>query len=145
MNVRYIGITDEETTCGHCGRVDLARTVVLEWLDADGNGTGEVSYFGSTCAARALAARGVRVTGRQALAAATVARSRTLTEGAYAEERLALYSGPDAVALFRDRNRQWGTDLRSVEWAETALAESIARWTSQVADAALLRGTPVPA
>ena len=59
---RFIGITDESTTCDHCGKEDLARTVMLATLDADGNAEGLV-YFGTTCAGRALAARwGVKMT-----------------------------------------------------------------------------------
>jgi len=42
------GITDEITTCDCCGKSKLARTVGLE------NEAGEVLYFGTTCAARAM-------------------------------------------------------------------------------------------
>lgn len=47
MKYRYLGITDERDACDCCGRTNLKRTVVL---DIDG----EVVYFGTTCAARAL-------------------------------------------------------------------------------------------
>ncbi|AER47602.1 hypothetical protein DS6A_48 [Mycobacterium phage DS6A] len=47
------GRTDEVTTCELCGREDLSHTIALEVLDADGNGTGEVTYYGSECGARA--------------------------------------------------------------------------------------------
>jgi hypothetical protein len=50
----YKGITDEETSCSCCGRVELKATIVLAVLDADGNATGEVTHFGRTCGARAL-------------------------------------------------------------------------------------------
>ena len=46
------GITDEVTTCDCCGKSKLARTVGLE------NEAGNVLYFGTTCAARALRQRG---------------------------------------------------------------------------------------
>lgn len=54
---RYIGTTDECVECQQCGRVDLRCTVVLAVLDADGN-TEDVTYYGSTCAARALSIPG---------------------------------------------------------------------------------------
>lgn len=46
------GTTDERTTCDHCGKVNLRKTVVFESLDADGNGTGELCYIGSQCASK---------------------------------------------------------------------------------------------
>nr|WP_024126162.1 hypothetical protein [Streptomyces sp. FR1]AHE38780.1 Hypothetical protein pFRL3_3c [Streptomyces sp. FR1] len=48
------GITDEATTCDCCGRRGLKRVVVLMPLDADGNEDVEVTYYGTTCAAKAL-------------------------------------------------------------------------------------------
>lgn len=53
MRVRYYGITDECLECQHCGRTDLKKTIMLHILDEDGN-LGELTYFGTTCAARAL-------------------------------------------------------------------------------------------
>jgi len=50
---RLLGIDDEQTTCDLCGKADLKCTMVLEALDADGNGSGEVR-FGRDCGARAL-------------------------------------------------------------------------------------------
>ena len=48
-NVRYLGTTDEVTTCDHCGRSDLKNTVALQiGEDAD------PVYYGVTCAAHAL-------------------------------------------------------------------------------------------
>ncbi|WP_097964547.1 hypothetical protein [Streptomyces sp. or20] len=46
------GTTDAVTECGLCGRIELKGTVVLAALDADGNEFGEVSYFGTSCAAK---------------------------------------------------------------------------------------------
>ena len=45
---RILGITDEQTTCDACGRVELRSTVIL----ADENG--EYGRYGSSCAARIL-------------------------------------------------------------------------------------------
>lgn len=50
---RILGTTDDVTTCDLCGRDELKGTVVLVPLDVDGNEDGEVSYFGTSCAAKA--------------------------------------------------------------------------------------------
>ncbi|GGY89037.1 hypothetical protein GCM10010327_19750 [Streptomyces nitrosporeus] len=47
------GTTDDVTTCELCGRPELKGTVMLVSLDADGNEDGDVSYFGTSCAAKA--------------------------------------------------------------------------------------------
>ena len=44
------GITDERDTCDCCGKSGLKRTVAL----ADADDGGEVVFFGTTCAARAM-------------------------------------------------------------------------------------------
>jgi len=44
------GITDERDTCDCCGKSNLKRTVAL----ADADDDGEVVFFGTTCAARAM-------------------------------------------------------------------------------------------
>jgi hypothetical protein len=50
---RVAGTTDEATECELCGKVELKVTVMLVPLDADGNADGDVSYFGTSCAAKA--------------------------------------------------------------------------------------------
>lgn len=50
---RVKGTTTDVTTCDQCGREDLRGTTVLEILDTDGNGTGDMVYYGSDCAAKA--------------------------------------------------------------------------------------------
>lgn len=52
------GTTGDITTCECCGRDDLKRTVILAPLDADGNANGDVTHYGSECAARAMGRRG---------------------------------------------------------------------------------------
>jgi hypothetical protein len=47
--VKYLGNTDDVTTCECCGRADLKSTVALSFND------GEPVFFGVVCAARALA------------------------------------------------------------------------------------------
>ncbi|MFI5296645.1 MAG: hypothetical protein ACHREM_00990 [Polyangiales bacterium] len=48
MAIKFLGTTDDVTTCECCGRVDLKSTV---GLSIDG---GDPVYYGVTCAARAL-------------------------------------------------------------------------------------------
>lgn len=48
-----LGTTDDVTECGLCGRAELKGTIALEYTDADGNGTGEVVYYGMSCGAKA--------------------------------------------------------------------------------------------
>lgn len=49
---KILGTTDEITTCSLCGRDDLKLTVVIDFVDADGNPEGELDYFGSDCASK---------------------------------------------------------------------------------------------
>lgn len=51
---RILGISDDHTTCEHCGKSNLKCTVTLESLDADSNGDGITVRFGRDCAARAM-------------------------------------------------------------------------------------------
>ena len=57
---RVRGTTDEVTQCQLCGKPELKGTVVLDILDADGN-TAEVTYAGSTCAAKAAGSRADKI------------------------------------------------------------------------------------
>lgn len=103
---RYLGITDECVECQKCGKVDLRSTVVLAVLDADGN-TEDVTYYGSTCAARALSIKGG---GRAVLQSARWAHDRTLREAEDARRMLAHYGlsetgFPDADTLLEATRR----------------------------------------
>ena len=51
LTYRVLGTTDDITNCDQCGRDDLNSTVILGYLDADGNVEG-VRYVGSDCGAR---------------------------------------------------------------------------------------------
>ena len=53
MTYAVRGANDEVTTCSCCGRANLKKTVILETLDGDGNGTGLIERFGTDCATRA--------------------------------------------------------------------------------------------
>lgn len=46
---KFLGITDEVTECGLCGKQELKGTKILQDIE-----TNEVFYFGSTCGASAL-------------------------------------------------------------------------------------------
>lgn len=45
------GLTDDVTTCQHCGRENLKNTVRMVAVDADGGDDGD-AYMGVVCAAR---------------------------------------------------------------------------------------------
>lgn len=45
---KFIGTTDEITTCGCCGRTDLKGTIVLQEIDG-----GAFVFFGSVCGSKA--------------------------------------------------------------------------------------------
>lgn len=47
---RIRGISKDKTTCERCGRSGLEKTIVVEYLDDEGKGTGEVYFLGSECA-----------------------------------------------------------------------------------------------
>jgi hypothetical protein len=57
---RIIGTTDEITTCSQCGREGLSHTVVIDFVDADGNAEGELDYFGSDCATKIFTGKKAR-------------------------------------------------------------------------------------
>lgn len=143
---RYLGITDECVECQQCGKAELRSTVVLAILDVDGN-VEDVTYYGSSCAARAL---GVRGGGRAVLQSARWAHERTLADAENARGCL--------VRLGADERGQWATRglfERAVtryvstsgpsafgpqtrdEWA-ALVAGHAAGWAAQVADGARL-------
>lgn len=88
---RYLGITDECVECQQCGRTELRSTVVLAILDADGN-TEDVTYYGSTCAAKAL---GIKGGGQAVLKSARGWHQHTLDVAKSARDRLAYYGLPE--------------------------------------------------
>ena len=90
---RMIGTTDDVIDCAKCGKLDLRMTVVLELLDAEGNSEG-VTYFGSTCAAKVLAERGVRTTAAKVRDEAERAQAERWRAAKHAQERLDYYGLP---------------------------------------------------
>lgn len=88
MAVKFLGMSDDVTTCGCCGRVNLKRTVALSFDDAD------ATYYGTTCAAHALRMPAAEV--KRAAKAADDARE--------AEEQKARKAAFDAeFKAFRDK------------------------------------------
>lgn len=78
--LKVLGISDEVTGCECCGRTDLKKTVAI------GSGEGDVRYFGTECAARALGTskkqveKDVRSAARHAAEEATRERNRRYNE-----------------------------------------------------------------
>ena len=145
---RYLGITDECVECQKCGKVDLRSTVVLAVLDADGN-TEDVTYYGSTCAARALSIKGG---GRAVLQSARWAHERTLLEAADARRMLAHYGLPETgfpdEDTLRDATRTYIRQGNSAAQrcrkfnvrAGVLVLEMLVRKRRVLADAALIGG-----
>jgi hypothetical protein len=141
---RYIGITDECVVCQNCGKPELKSTIVLAVLDEDGNEE-EITYYGSTCAARALAIRGG---GRAVRQSAIWARQNTLETAKDARSRLARYGLPEsgeptpeafktAVRLYARNNFNEFFPHTPEEWREMT-REHMQVWQKAVAEAALL-------
>jgi len=72
---RVRGTTDDVTTCQICGKPELKGTVILDILDEDGN-TEEVTYAGTTCAAKLTGRKATAI--RNAAAAADYSRQQAL-------------------------------------------------------------------
>ena len=128
---RYLGVTDDCTECEKCGKIELRSTVVLMPLDADGNPEGEPVYYGSTCAARALAVRGG---GRAVLQRARYGHHETLTAAEDARRMLAIYGLPEtgepspavidrAATVYADihANAMWAHTVTPDGWTQRAL------------------------
>lgn len=146
VKFRYIGITDECVECQQCGKADLRSTVILAILDADDNAE-DVTYYGSTCAARALSIRGG---GRAVLSSARAAHERTLQAAKDARETLEFYGLPlegepseeamrQAVDYFYSvhRNARWAASKSHADWREMVL-DMVTRRRAQIHEAALL-------
>jgi hypothetical protein len=135
---RYIGVTDDVTECQHCGKAGLKLTVALALLDLDGNEE-DVTYYGSTCAARALSIKGGS---RAVLDAARAAHAQLAQNAKHARQRLAHYRADELplsqVAIaFRRNNSSPYTQKSMEEWVQQA-ADMIEHWRATVAEAARL-------
>lgn len=145
---RYIGITDECVVCEKCGKTQLKSTVILAILDADGNAE-NATYYGSTCAARALSVRGG---GRAVLQSARWAHTKTLEAAKDARASLDRYdlphSGPVsdydvqyAALLFASKHKHayWAPTTTPEQWREMVRDLIVTRQRA-IADAALIGG-----
>lgn len=143
---RYIGITDECLTCQKCGRDELKSTVVLAILDADGTEE-EITWYGSTCAAKVL---GVKGGGRAVRGYAEAATHRTLTEAAHDRSMLDHYGLPltgdpsDAeLETATDRyidvhaNAMWASGQTRDDWRQMVL-DMVERRQATITDAGYL-------
>jgi hypothetical protein len=158
MKVRYIGATDECVECQKCGKADLKATVILGILDADGN-IEEVTYYGSTCAARALAERGhsVKGGGRAILQSARYATERLRQDAQEARQRLTKYGLPQERTELtkrewlpirfafvenhyqgREMPRYGAHDFHGPEYWQSVLMVCVERWWATLADAQLV-------
>jgi hypothetical protein len=150
---RYVGVTDECVVCQKCGKPNLRSTVVLAFLDADGNEE-EYTYYGSTCAARALNVTG-RSAGARVLGLARAAH-RALVLAAYDGRRmLADYGLPETGGLTPDQvhaatlhyadihhRAAWASNRTYQQWREMTL-DMVKRKQAALAEAAAL-GVIVP-
>jgi hypothetical protein len=151
---RFVGITDECVECQQCGKPNLHSTVVLSVLDAEGNHE-EYTYYGSTCAARALGETG-RGAASRVLGLARAAHRKLVAEAFDARRMLASYglpetgeptSGQVSAAMQLYNERHWNV-CRLVE--ETGIGvrarvlDMTARYQAALAKAAHV-GATVPA
>lgn len=120
---RIKGTTGDITTCDHCGREGLRKTVILATLDADG-AEQEILHFGVDCAARAA-----RRTQPAIRNAATAADSERAEAVALAEHTIATYGPVEGdlratAELFFTRNPHARGRIRASAWVAKALADA---------------------
>jgi hypothetical protein len=120
MSAQYevIGCNDEQTTCDHCGRQGLKRTVILRSLD-----DGEVVRFGSDCALRAAAVPGVQ-TKSQLDRKVYAAQVETEQISSRYGQAVAVLADPERIA------RNWAVRVNSPFWnAVWTLDDERCYWT----------------
>lgn len=149
---RYLGTTDECVDCQRegCPRVDLKYTVAIMPLDAEGNDEGEATYYGSSCAARALGVTG-KGAARKVLDAARGAAYRTRANADDARRMLKVYGLPEtgeptvdemrgAVRLYiRNHYNVSGHCRDTGRTVSDMVRDMIARKRAALADARLLK------
>nr|WP_107905346.1 hypothetical protein [Streptomyces chartreusis] len=121
---KIMGITDEFTECGCCGRRGLKRTVALMPLDAAGNedGTAEdVAYYGTSCAAAALGWTQASVTD-----SARAAQAERGQRDATARRMVSIYA-PLELAPARDQARAYFSRNRNVRTPDLNATEEVTR------------------
>lgn len=143
---RYIGITDECVVCEKCGKPGLKSTVILAILDADGNAE-DATYYGSSCAARAL---GIRGGSRSVLNSARAAHDQTIHIAKDARAALDRYDLPHAgeasdydvqyaALLFASNHKHayWAANTTPEQW-RAKVREFISIRQAEIKNAALL-------
>ncbi|MGW5657184.1 hypothetical protein [Streptomyces humi] len=121
---KILGVTDDVTECGCCGRRGLRRTVALMPLDADGNedGTAEdVAFYGTSCAAATLGWTHGKVTD-----AAHAAQGERNQRDAYARRMISLYA-PVEFAPVREKARVFYGRNASLRHTGVKATEEVAR------------------
>jgi hypothetical protein len=116
-NYRILGVNDEQNYCDKCGKTDLRATVVIEFLDADGNDVGTVRY-GRSCA--------TKITGKRpsVLGRAIDAAAAEVTEARFLLSRWSQYLEEDGVSLFYERNPHCAPGGRFAETPEEVTAHA---------------------
>ncbi|GAA3509816.1 hypothetical protein [Streptomyces shaanxiensis] len=121
---KILGVTDDFTECGCCGRRGLKRTVALMPLDAEGNEDGtaeEVAYYGTSCAATALGWTQGKVTDT-----ARAAQAERDQRDAYARRMISLYA-PVEFAPVREKARVFYGRNRSLRHTGVKASEEVAK------------------
>lgn len=120
-NFKIMGTVGDVTSCDCCHRRGLRKTVALLPLDADGMEDGEVTYYGTGCAATALrtSSYAVRRAARNADITATIERRAVLRDrAAWALPRLEEFranllrrmeAGEDAATVAEGHVNRLGT------------------------------------
>lgn len=135
---KVMGTTGDVTSCDCCHRRGLRKTVVLQPVDADGMADGEVTYYGTGCAAKALgwSSYAVRRAARNADIRATIERRAELRDrAAWALPRLEemranlvrrMEAGEDAAAVATGHSNRLGTAVwrYAPECREEVVAEA---------------------
>ncbi|MFJ2745462.1 hypothetical protein ACIO3O_38035 [Streptomyces sp. NPDC087440] len=127
------GVTDDCTTCDCCGRSNLKRTVALMPLDADGNEEGEVSYYGTGCAAAALRRKITDVANT-----ASAACNESLGLDGWAYEVISVFGPFEFATAMEQGDVWWSRNPHCWEQSPgTYIAELLAKARAQLADTTL--------
>ncbi|MCF3960298.1 hypothetical protein [Streptomyces fuscigenes] len=136
---KIMGTTDLFTDCECCHRTHLRSTVALQPLDQDGSPDGELTYYGTGCAATAMgwSSYRVRKAARYANYEAAIARRTELRDGARSalprlrEFRAVLLrrmeAGEDPATVAAAHANRLGTAMWRYDPARRAEAEDAAR------------------
>ncbi|MFE2991413.1 hypothetical protein [Streptomyces sp. NPDC059262] len=126
------GVVDYCTVCECCGRTNLKRTVALMPLDCEGNEEGQVSYYGTQCAADALRWTMTKVTNTAQLA------NRQHQERDDWARRIISVFGPVEYATHWEQAHLWiSRNPNSTSSPSKSIADLLAQARTQLTDTAL--------